>query len=1181
MKRWLIPLAVLAAVGCRRDDRVVVPNRVLDRPLDVVLGCVRLDENDGRVHADSLNACASTNSEADAPRCDDDNSQLIGFIANSERNEVAMFRRCDFDAALVDLDPDVSGYNFVPVGELPSAITATERACRVVTSNAGSCDLSVLDGRRLGGYALDVDPEVAPSALVSRLIPVRSDGQPLASRPGEIMAVPRRLSLAETVGGGDDDDAVDTDTDTDGGDITDDLCPEDRAASVWVAFPSCQMVAEISLVTQRILQSRQFLNQTDGTVLVVDSGTVPDCPIDCPGQFEGDLPARDPYIADGFFPSTIALIEAIRGEDVVDVDSRVNHSVLYVGGTGSDTIVEIGFAVDEGDNLELGEWEGDVQVQLENAGGVHVIRPTPAMAMFGQEWQFLYAVAGDGSTHVVSRDFSRGNLGVECDTQLDPTVAPPSGCNEIVAGAAGAPDRRPFAIGPGIREQFGATINDWTFQRTEGNNTDVNAQGRPNRSPFAGPGVVGIGVTSFGNVVYSVFGQYESDDPGIEGFNTVQVMRADIRPHSLWPGTDPDSGGIDALPLAADAEVGRALPGPEDSAQVLAPSLRLIDFAYADFGPDIEVTDERQIRGVRLGSQSNADGLGLFEDGLYSTDSIRAAVRDYQLWSTQAWTMTWEGEVSGTNSSTGRIECDTPGWENGTCLRLDCTPDSPGEEIPAACDENPEDDLRLIDEGATFCDNGVLAGDKLVVLGCNADEDCGLGQACLREPTAPGNASGICMSEQAVEQQTEEMRQICAPFIADPCGPRRREYVITRAFQNKLYFSPLAVGESSHVRLADPEDPQSQILELAGRYVCVPPYVAADGQPDGGCTTHAECESLGGGPNFVCDQGVCREQLACSADEDCGTDEICSEGACRDCPGGEPGCTECTDDLSCAHFGPTGLCIDGVCRRQCEVGEPDCWRAAAPGPRCFSELVRYGVRVRNSFVVSGEPQARFLANQVLADPSTAECRIDPTVSNLLTSRLWLGADEDETFNHPDFGIPDCVNADEASPSDPNPCRITVPREMDETSLFHYFTYGAAEPTRDVAAIRFSNPFMSIVLDLTSLTALADPPELFPTQRWPDDFATYRRARIPRGYRQEFDTEAGFNPFRIPIVVGNTETTYPVRIINGPTPGVAFVVDAGGRGGRTGVRGQVARIKGDQPDNTGDPRAFTDQDFRVR
>ena len=98
-RRWLMIVScvvvAVAVSACRNRNQVVVPNRVLDRPLDVALACVRRS-GDG-VEVLSLNVCdgASVGDCTDGP-------QLVGFVTNSERNEVAMFRQCDRNG-LVDL----------------------------------------------------------------------------------------------------------------------------------------------------------------------------------------------------------------------------------------------------------------------------------------------------------------------------------------------------------------------------------------------------------------------------------------------------------------------------------------------------------------------------------------------------------------------------------------------------------------------------------------------------------------------------------------------------------------------------------------------------------------------------------------------------------------------------------------------------------------------------------------------------------------------------------------------------------------------------------------------------------------------------------------------------------------------------------------------------------------------
>lgn len=1204
--------ALIVAPGCNNQTRIVVPNRVLDRPLDLVLTCMKVGD-DGQIEALGLNEC--DNASVPSACTSDGSTQLIGFVANSERNEVAVLRRCDRTAAVVDMDEDAPGYQLVPVGQLPTHITATELGCKVVTANEGSCDLSVLDGPGMAGYALGAQEPTAPSSLISRLVVLRADGTPLGARPGQMLVAPDRLSSARQGisstddSGGDDtsgDTAGESDSETDGvGDFETLQCAPDKPESLWMTFPTCQLVAEVNLQNGQILQSRKFLNEADGTVTVVDSGTTPSCPIDCPIQFPDGVPptcaegesspeCREAVTDEGYFPVALEFVEPVADEEQLDdAEDEIRYSALFIGGLGSDTIVEMAFNTTDG--VEAAAWvtpEETLSLTLERPAGIHTIRATPAVFMDdGQTHQFLYAIAGDGSTHVVTRDFDEGTLGVECDTQIDPTVVPspfPS-CNPIdpnTIGQTPSPDRRPFASGPGIRVSDGAALTDWTFFKVASSedNTGVDMDGEANpdppaldgspASPFATPGLVGVGVTSFGRIVLSIFDQLQAQGRFNTGADPVGVMDVSVPPHSLWPLLNPLSE-LQALPRVDDEESERALPGADDTSERLAPSVRKVDAAYATpSNPSDTISLEREQLVAALGTIGNADQLTRDDGtGVYENVVPRVVARDYQTWRTAAWSLIWEASIPGTRSSTGRVECENPGWESGTCLPPDPSdPDATG-------------DAKIVDESAAFCDDGVLAGDKVVLLGCSSDDDCGLGQRCLQEPTAPSTATGICISESAFDQEFEFLRQVCAPFITDPCGFPRREFLVTRAFQNEIHIQAMDVPRESYLRQvpADPNDadgdgipdsdddfdgPVDVVDELIGRYTCQLPRAPSQLSDDSGnavaCLTDDECTDAN--PE--------------SSEEEPGGYVCTNDGICRGrCPGGNPECFECASDTECSHFGEGALCSDGQCRRPCTPGSRECVQSLLPGPRCFPELIDYVVRTRNSFLVEGDPVAPFISDRVFADPVTGECREDDSVSALLTSRLPLGADEDALLNG-DFAIPDCPNPDEAAPGDPNPCRVTIPRAGQELTRYHTMAYFDEQ----VEAIRFSNPYLSFVLDLTDLESLAAQPsivnedgELGEPVVFPPRFADFQRARIPRGYREAFTTISGYIPISSPAVVINTVLVYPVRIVKAPTTNHAFIVDAGGRGGPAGIRGQIIRINAQGIDQGG----FEDRSFLVR
>lgn len=1196
-----LTLVALALPGCRDDQRVVVPNRVLDRPLDVVLACVQYSGT--QVEVLSLNQCEGSR----AGDCDDSSPtpNLIGFVANSERNELAMFRRCDPQAALVDLDPQAPGYNLIPAGILPSALTITQDSCRAVSANAGSCDFTMLDVPGLAAYAIDTELSDVnddgsqplelppPSSLVSTLVPRTSEGVPLASSPAEILAVPSTLSLAGSVD--DTDDGAGDGSDPDDPAFEGTICSGTRPASVYVAFPACQLVAEISLGTSAILQSRQLVTTETGEVEIVDTGTTPICPVDCPAQLDGAPPeAFQPVDPNGVFPSTLALVLPPGPDaEVDDAEEEVTYAALFVGGPGSDVLFEIPIEDD-------GRF-GDVAntLALDDPQGVQKIRVTPAFeppadAVQGggnRYRQFVYVISGDGSTHVVDRSFDPDDLGIECDTQIDPTLEPPTFCSPITPGQnLNAIARRPFAVGPGIRAPLGATINDWAFHKvTTGTLDEQSDEGGCNpRTPFCAPGVVGVGVTSLGTVVYSSFGQYSASDTISPGIDPVGVMQIQVRPHSLWPAIDPFASNPppEALPLVSDEEPGRAIPGGGVDAQTLSPSLRRIDLAYSAEG---EVSNEQQMIAAALGNPSNVDELGSREgEGLYENPVVRAAVRDFQQWGSQTWTLEWEPTVPGTTSSTGLLECDDHG-----------SVDSSGNQIPGGTCRNVEPDgSRLRDESANFCEDGVLAGDKLAVLGCTDDDTCGLGQRCLRDPTAPTTASGICVSSQAYDDTVERdaLREACSPFIRDACGSAQREYRITRATNDELWLQPLERPVRSVVRDMAGPDEELDLREYAAKLTCDSPVRRVEAES---CRDDADCLADPYDPEnqrgaFSCDKsglplgdedpgdGRCVGQQpdgGCDDDQDClglGAQYLCVDSTCRApcdlcAPPAQPE-QPCRVDDECLAEGE--VCIAGMCHEPCTDGNPGCLQSPLPGPRCFPELTRYTVRLHQSFSFAGSSTS-FLTDRVIVDPTTGECVEDPEVSTLLTSRIRLGADAPSTFGTGPWQIADCTNPNEAQPGDPNPCRIVTERLTDPGSLFHSFRY-VRNVDQPVDAIRFSTPVMSVAIDLVSLLGIASDPPEYVGETWPAQFATFLRARIPNGYREEFSTTNGFIPYNEPVVVGaRTPMVYPVRIIHAPESNADFIVDAGGRGGVVGIRGQVIRI------NHGTGQVLADDTFLVR
>jgi hypothetical protein len=1105
LARWLIGFMVLLPLGCQQQEQQDIPNRVLDRPTDVALVCAVVEcttTDDGETcvtQPQPLNLC-----ETESTSCASDNPHLIGFVANSERNEVAMFTKCS--NRLVDMDVESPGYDFIPVGQLPTELDASADGCRVVSANVGSCDLSVLDAPGLAAFGLGSDSELGssevdePSTLASTVVPRTFDpdsGQvrPLGARPSQILVAPDSLTQAPVPPPG---------TTLEG------LCDPQIPRSAYVSFPTCNLVAEVDLRTGNILQSRQFVSDGMGGIAVIDTQISPSCPIECPVQFE-QLPSTIPAIdEDSAFVQALALsLELDSSEQQDDADAEIEGQRLFVGGLGADVVFEIPIAAS-------GQWESfDNQLELANSGGIKRIQISPAVnaSVGNSEFsQFLYVIAGDGSTRVIGRELPAvtDSVGVECETQLDPSVlieADGSACTPVgqtpIDPITQKPadtqpsERRALSRGPGIRPGRGEEVTDWMFRKVY--------EGETTSGPFAEPGTVAVGVTTGGFGIYAMIDQERANGQTTLGATVDPAGVMDVRlfAHSLWPTPiDPGLPFVAEPPLVRDEDPSRTIPADNGAVRQLAPTLRRIDATYSE--------DERAAE--QLGAV-DLDQLG----EIYDKDVVRVAVHDYRSWGDSGgpfWTLEWEGTIFGTGSTTGVIECDTEGWPSGQTDPTDPSAVLRGATCLAGA--------RLEDDSATFCEDGVLRGDKLVLVGCSNDDACGDGRRCLRESSAGGQSTGICIPEQDYDERATLLREICGDFISDPCGEAYREFTITKATQSELHLQSMDRPMLSYLATTACEDVANAVV-VGEACVCLPGFSVAACGPggEGECCMDPQAW-LGGQAPVLEVEGryVCTEK---QPDEGCSEDADCDEG----------------------------VCIDARCRRPCEDAD-DCTYRRLPGPECFGEFVQYQVALHNEFRVQGPGYESLTKRVVIADDGTCQPTTDGELSRLLSNRLPLPS-SDRPDDPEWLAIPTC-ESDVVSPTDPNPCRIVAPRA--NANKFHLFEY---EDRVSVSALRYSNPVFSIILDLTSLEGLTGDVPSYEDSVWPLDFVGFRRSRIPRGYRMSFGLESGYPPFANRILLEGRPVTYPIRIVVGPQSAVAYIVDGSGPGASSSIRGQVVRV----------------------
>ncbi|MCA9680236.1 MAG: hypothetical protein H6709_15870 [Kofleriaceae bacterium] len=423
-----LPLAVVAA-ACGNTTTTTGTPLNLDRPVDIAFGCyggLRLVGDNGTADASDpvvesaqpLEGCAqrALPTPGRPPGQEDLTGEspipTVGYyafilesvpgtvaVASFPAKDVSEFLGIEVNVA--DADPLTPGKNAIAVGDLPVAIASDRAGCHMVTANAGSCDLSVIDI----GSVVDDDTSTKPD--VRAIAVTNAAGDEVLARPAAMVAEPPSTDVGAA-------------------------CPDTAEGLVYVAYPQCHRVAAIRAGTGEIEASIHFAE--DGTVEITDGDFT--CPAECGG---GGAPVA------GERPVTLDLVE----------DKRVGTRRLAIGADDSPflTVVELG-----ADSLP----QSFSRVELEGDVGVIDVALSPQIGMGGSsgsinddiatggQFQFVYAVATDGTVRVADVL----SLGAECDTQVDPryirglTNVRQLSCFPV--GDAATPPRRAGAKGPGI-----------------------------------------------------------------------------------------------------------------------------------------------------------------------------------------------------------------------------------------------------------------------------------------------------------------------------------------------------------------------------------------------------------------------------------------------------------------------------------------------------------------------------------------------------------------------------------------------------------------------------------------------------------------------------------------------------------------------------------------------------------
>jgi hypothetical protein len=641
-----------------------------------------------------------------------------GFILQSVPGTVAIARFptahplsfTGADVTILDSDLLTPGKNGITVGSLPVAIATDAVGCHVITANAGSCDLSIVDV----ASALRFDPD----PIVNRRTVVNAAGVEVRGKPYAMVA----QSPTGTIG-------VE--------------CPADPAGLVYVAYPSCHLVAAID-GQGRVVAG---IDYSSGTPMIVDGNVT--CPDECGGAttMPGPRPVSLDLIHDTTVDRRLLAIGAENRSMITVVDLDMNGMPIL--------ITEVPLTGD------VGVVDVAVSPQI-GIGGACSTPPCDVDDSSSAQFQFVYAVATDGTVRVA--EFLGANR--ECETQVDPRyIHDENDVQNLACVAIGDPlrPRRAGARGPGIELVGDGVPTSVTILRLGSFRDDV----RP-LDPEVLIGYFAAIASSNGNLFFAnVDDDYYGD---IENENApLDVSMALAIPHQLRDGTKERpllaiTQDDDGSQLRLCDTHGPSLLDPNQpitgGARLAENPVRFIDQTFLDGD---KANSLPGIRGILC--EGSDETLAVSELGFAAPVDVReSAYPDLRaLRSAEDWTLSWEGIQSGDDSGT---DTDGPPIRSGVVV-VDGT------------------GMRMVDPSAPFCHLGVEDYDLVNMTGCDpavGDADCPLGYGCYVHPDSPVR-NGSCLPEQDIN------------FLSEPC--RRflistRRYTVTESSSNRLRLAERA-----------------------------------------------------------------------------------------------------------------------------------------------------------------------------------------------------------------------------------------------------------------------------------------------------------------------------------------------------------------------------------------------------
>jgi hypothetical protein len=1144
MRRALPLLALLvtaAGVAACSGTPISTPVRSFDAPSDVALACEILDPRPDKFlfEARPLTECKpETSLDANHQHTDPCNPDpttgtstvypptTIGLVTNSARGELAQVnvQASLLSVQLADLNRRVPGFGFLPVGRMPRFVRASTDGCVALTSNADSCDLAVVQlpimynmpfaplrdadlgvpvvaprfdvpdfGTCNTGQARFIPPAGYADEVVRRIVPM-VNGKKLNARPGEIELSPEPSG---SIYGDDPDPAARPGQCTNG------------VHRAWVTLPGCQLVVEIvvddthvgggALAPGEVVRALRITRT--GVEVVTDLSTL-QCEDECGAEPRPIEDAGQPTDGGTRLPSTQAFPGTLAIEP--DPDGALTVRRMVIGDLYGERITIVPLEVPPVPRLGVIGAARTVTLEA-GALGVSKVRVSPR----SPAGVFVYAIARDSSVRVIDLDRS-----AECETNPDPrwlsaplSLPPENGFSQglnppVLARRLGCfplgdpltPPRSALATSPGI-SIGGALPRDVAFVHVDAPFRDpANFALEPPRAlPSLMVGdfawILGSDGRMYAINVFDAcaapnesrninFGQPDTWTPSCSpsnvrpslapNFNGVPVAfpggprptQLDVQPHRARTGNDRYPTVVPACsdPVGAPRLSDESQEHPEQLTK-----LGIVQSATADGGVTFPTLDRQAMEAVNAGMPPTIQCAPTGQRSISFPSPLDAR--------TETWTAAWEGGIPTTARSAGHFR------------------DAGGGVV------------TLSDAGGQFCARGVLPGDKVVLTGCNTDDNCNSAQYCARDPQAPAEVTtGLCLDRGA---NAAFQLAACAPLLR---GTRR--FRIIEARQQST--DPASGDTTDYLRLGEIYEPE-HVAEL--------------------------------GPNVLC-----------ASDTDCSAVTITPAT-------GDPATklpTHCLPDVD-GQSRCIRDCADGVCGAGYQCAQsmvpgagPRCMRAPLTGfvqaggrqttlfAACVAELASYEVHVGDAFAVSGTATGFLVASTQDATGACARPAIGPSTTEWMrmrqsrlpiATRDWFGAVVMPTCGPIDFA----GTLNPAFPLDPTATLAAHPLNQLKHDRVLALPNVCLYSDGTNSAARFENPFVVFALKLSTAP--------------PDALENLAVAFIVTGGNFPLSTLLG----------RDVPAQQPRAALTAPDGMSIYVVDEGKQTTATGLRGQLLRF----------------------